>query len=541
MPTPAFTPGAKIFPINLTGPAFAGLNTEKAGSILDKAWATTLDNMVFDGSGRPASRRGMLSITTTPAGEDIKQVFEYYKADGTSEVIYSTDSDIYKNTTTPASIDGTLTITDGNIKFVNFNDKVIALGIGTGGIPAVRTTGDFADITVNSGTAPTSGIGTAAFGRVWAVDTDGKTLRYSALLDETRWDSADGGGSIDYSKVWPSGQDDIIAVEEFGGDLVVFGSNNTVVMTDGAGSSLGIAPESLYVSDTIPGQGAISQFAMCRAVGDLWIATPTGIIGLQRELVQKSTPLTNISQNVQSAVIAWVANEADANNIDLVYSPKEAFVVCNFPTSGTQVVFDTRSTMPDGTYRATTWSADLQTMAYIRGSRDLYGALKGTTGEVIKYAGNEDDGASYAIQYESGWLDLGEELNVFLKFVKRLTSFLFVSQNVVVTHKVNYDFGTKEYSIQRSATGGRVPEFGSTATTKYAEWGTNGSYNLQDPLAVPATDYAEYAGGVSLRTIDAPGKGGGQYIQVGLTIDTNSGEFAMQQINLYAKIGRHAT
>ena len=236
MPTPKFTPGAQLIPINFTGLAFNGLTTENQGGILPPTWATELDNVVFDSAGRPATRKGWVSATTTPgSGDPIKRIFEYYTADSTSEVIFSTDSDIFDDvTSSPTSIDGSLTITDGNIKFVNFNDKVVAFGIGTGGIPAVRTTGDFADITVNSGTAPTGGIGTSAFGRLWAVDTDGKTLRYSALLDETRWAVADGGGSIDFSKVWPAGQDDIVAVEELDGDLVVFGSNNTVVMTDGA-------------------------------------------------------------------------------------------------------------------------------------------------------------------------------------------------------------------------------------------------------------------------------------------------------------------
>jgi len=258
VPTPKFTPGAAIITLQLTAPGFLGLNTEQAGSILGKEWATILDNAVFDASGRPVSREGFLSLTTTPGSGVVQRVFEYYKADGTSEVIFSTDSEIYKDTTTATAISGSLTITDGNIKFVNFNDKVLAFGIGTGGIPAVRTTGNFADITVNSGTAPTSGIGTAAYGRVWGVDSDGKTVRYSALLDETRWDSADGGGIIDMSTVWPAGQDSLVGIEEFGGDIVFFGANNTVISTDGAGSSLGIDPTVLYVSDTLPDHSAIS-------------------------------------------------------------------------------------------------------------------------------------------------------------------------------------------------------------------------------------------------------------------------------------------
>jgi len=529
-----FGQGTQLIPISLSSPAFLGLNTELSGNILPPSWATTLDNVVFDESGRPAARNGWLSLTSSAGTGDVKRIFEYYKADGTSDVIYSTDSDIYRDTTTATSLEGSLTVTDGNIKFVNFNDKAIAFGIGTAGIPAVKTTGNFADITVNSGTAPTSGIGTSAFGRLWAVDADGKTLRYCALLDETRWAAADGGGLIDFSKVWPSGQDSIVSVEEFGGDLVVLGSNNTVIITDGQGAALGIDPNALYVSDTIPGMGAVSQFAITRAAGDLWVLTRSGVVGLKRELQVKSTPTTNISKNIQSSIVMATANETNSDNITMEYSPKKSMVVLCFPTSNQQFIFDTRVPLEDGSYRAASWTSNLQTLSYIRDSQDLYGSLTGTAGEVMQYTGFSDDGETYSFDYESGWLDLGEENNLFLKFVKRLTSFVFVSANTTITSKVDYDFGAKEFTIQRQASGGRVAEYGT------AEYGANGVYDINDSSAVAGTDVAEYSGSLSLRTVDAPGRGGGQYMRIGLRLDTNSGDVALQQINLYAKLGRLA-
>jgi hypothetical protein len=535
MPTPKFTPGAQIFPITLTAPSFFGLNTEQGATILGREWATTLDNAVFDDAGRPAARKGLSSLTGTPGSGVIRRIFEYYKADGTSDVIFSTDANIYNNVSTPTAIEGTLTISEGNIKFGNFNDKVIAFGIGTGGIPAVKTTGNFADITVNSGTAPTGGIGTTAFGRLWGVDADGKTLRYSALLDETRWATVDGGGSIDFSKVWPAGQDDIVAVTEFGGDLVVFGSNNTVIMTDGQGAQLGIDPTALYVSDTLPGRGAVSQFALARAAGDLWVLTRSGITGLKRELIQKSTPVTNISKNVQSLVTGFLNDATDVDDITMEYSPQHDMVLCVFPDSGSTVYFDTRFPLEDGAFRATTWTTDLSTIAYERAAQRVLGGLKGTVGEIFNYTGSDEDGITFAFDYESGWLDLGEELNIFLKYVKRLTSFIFIEQNVAVTHKIAYDFNTTNYTIQKAATGGRGIEWGQF------EWGTNGVYDIDDADAVAGTDYAEWAGGTQLRTMTAPGQSGGQYIRIGLSLNTNAGAFALQQINLYAKVGRHAT
>jgi len=539
MPTPKFTPGATMIPLSFRSPAFNGLNTELAGNILAPEWATVLENAVFDESGRPGARKGWRSITTTPASEVIKRIFEYYKADGTSTLIFSSDSDIYRDTTTPTSLKGTLTITDGNIKLVNFNDKVIAFGIGTAGIPAVRTTGNFADITVNSGTAPTSGIGTSAFGRLWAVDADGKTLRYSSLLDETRWatDGSGDGGSIDFSKVWPSGQDNIVAVEEFGGDLVVFGSNNTVVMTDGAGSSLGIDPTALYVSDTIPGVGAESQFAIARAAGDLWVLTRFGVVNLQRELVQKSTPFQNASKNIQSGVTAALDAMTSKDDITMCYSPKHSMVVCMFPDIDIAYTFDTRQPMEDGAYRATSWNVPLETLAYDRSVENFRASLTTTVGEVMSYQGYDDDGVAYIFDYESGWLDLGQEMNVLLKFVKRFTSFIFVTKNVTVTHKIKYDFSSNTYSVGVAAIGSPATEY--NAYNAVVDGSAQGEYNA---YGVPLdSTVVEYGGGVALRTLEAPGQSGGQYIKIGLRLNNNSGSFVLQQINLFAKVGRIAT
>ncbi len=542
MPTPKQTPGAVLFPINLTAPAFNGLTLEASGNTLGPEWATELNNAVFDSTGRPSARKGWLTETSSPDNELILRIFEYFKADGTSEILFSTDSDINKTVDNPASVKGSLTITDGNIKFVNFNDKCIAFGIGTGGVPAVYTTsGTFADVAAATGVRPTGRVGTAAFGRIWGVDTDGKTIRYSALLDETKWATDDGGGIIDFSNVWPAGQDSIVAIEEFGGDLIVFGSRNTVIMTDGKGSALGIEPDDMYVSDTIPGLGAISQFAITRAVGDLWYLTNQGLTSLGREIAVRSTEFTNLTKQVQTQTIDWLATEGDVDDITLEYSPEDSFVILNFPTSDKQIVFDTRAQLQDGTYRITTWTSVLQTCHYNNKLKKLQGSLTGTVGEIFKYSGAKDDDDNYIFTYLSGWLNLGEESNLYLKFVKRMTSFVLVEANVTVSHTVQYDFGTSTFSVDKTATRARAIEWGQFEWSDGSANSSGGVWNTEDPTAVAGVDIAEWGGGASITTLDVAMKSGGQYIKVGLSLNTNAGTFALQQINLFAKVGRLAT
>ena len=520
MPTPRAHGGAPITPLNIPAPGKAGLNTEAGSTLLDPAWATVLKNVIFDSGGRIATRKGWTSATTTPAAGVIMRIHEYIKADATAAIIMSTDADIFKTIAAPTTIEGTLSITEGNIKFVNFNDKCIALGTGTSGNPSVYTgTGNFTTVTVNSGTAPTSGIGTAAFGRLWVVDVDGHTIRYCALLDETRWAVADGGGTIDMDNVWPQGEDQVLAIEEFGGDLIIFGSNTIVVWTDGAGSNLGIDPTVMYVSDTIPGTGILSQFGIARAKGDMYFISPQGLSSLARAIQYKGTTLTNVSKNIQSQFLAYSDAENDPNDLTLVYSPREDFLLAIFPTSNKVVMFDTRQPMEDGSFRCAEWTSDLQTACYQTKDQTLRGSLTGTVGELMTHSGYSDDGTSYDFSYESGWIDLGQELNSYLKFIKKATCFVFVAGNTTVNVSMKYDFKTTGHTVPisvASATGG--------AEFSVGEW-----------------SLGEFGGGITLRTISAPGALQGQYLKVGINLDIASAQFALQQINLFAKVGRIAT
>ncbi len=534
MPTQRAHGGAALVPINLTAPGFAGLNTEAEATLLGPEWATVLTNVKFDSAGRAAVRNGWQSQTTTPVAGVIMRMFEYIKADATIETIFSTDADIFADQAAPTSVEGSLAITEGNIKFVNFNDKCIALGTGTSSNPSVYTGTTFATVTVNSGTAPTGTIGTSAFGRVWCTDQDGKTIRYSALLDETRWDTADGGGLFDMSKVWPSGQDEVVAIEEFAGDLIIFGKNNIVIVTDGQGASLGIDPTSMYVSDTVPGIGCVSQFAIARAAGDLWFLSSSGVQTLNRALQDKTTPTNNVSRNIQSNVLAYLIQETDDDDITMIYSPKEDMVLLVFPQSNKAIYFDTRGQMQDGTYRAGEWSTGLQTAHYFQSDRETYGSLTGTVGEVMKYSGFDEDGTAYDFAYSSGWLDFGQEMNQYLKYTKRLTSFVFVDAATQINYSLYYDFNTNPRTTSVAAPGASGAEFDVSEFTNSAA-----GIGYADPNASTLKE-TEFGGGVSLQELSIPGKGGGQYIKVGLNLSTASAHFALQQINLYAKVGRTA-
>ena len=138
-------------------------------------------------------------------------------------------------------------------------------------------------------------------------------------------------------------------------------------------------------------------------------------------------------------------------------------------------------------------------------------------------------------------MDLGEELNFFIKCVKRMTLFLTVGQNIILNHKLEYDYGLNSFTVPATAQGGRVGEWGTFEWSDGTETTSGGVYNVNDGDAVAGTDIFEWAGSVNIRAIDFAGRGCGQYIKLGVSLGTNSGQIALQQINLYAKIGRLAT
>jgi hypothetical protein len=140
--------------------------------------------------------------------------------------------------------------------------------------------------------------------------------------------------------------------------------------------------------------------------------------------------------------------------------------------------------------------------------------LLGFAGNVGLYGGlDTDNGTSFQFEYQSSWLDLGEQVANRLKILKRIGSILFVTQTSSVTYKWDFDFKGEFLSKTVTFQGGTVAEWGT------AEFGED-----------------EYSGGLALRIFKFPARGRGQYIKVGLTLTVTS-QFSVQQLELFAKLG----
>ena len=519
MPTPRAHGGAalQLYPLNL--PGFRGLNKQARGSVLGPEWATRLENTVIDASNRIASRKGWTRKTTlADLSDDVVQMTEYLNGTTYELIAITADNAFWKSVDGGSSwtnVTAFATITDPNMQLVVLAGTL--LGFQENGVIVTYSGTTLSDLGA-TGEPSVSGVALAAFGRVWAKDS-AAVVKYCDLLDETNWTTG-GAGSIDLTSVW-KGQDEITALAEFNNALVIFGKRSIVVYTDGAGSKLGIDPEQIYVADIIGGIGCIARDSVANVKGDLWFLDDTGIHSLGRLVSERSNPLNNISANVQDELKKYVTL-VDTANVRAVYSPRDRFYLLSLPLgsgtveNGVVFCFDTRGAMEDGAFRcAGIWNQMVPLAMVARDDFSLAIALRAHQGYTGTYSGYADHTTNYVLEYESGWTDLGEPT---IKLVKRLNGLLFIQSATEVVFKWAFDFA----------------ETFKTATTVYPGSAGAAEFNIGE------FNIGEFGGGVILREKKVGGKGSGEYIKIGMTINIEGDEVSCQQISLYAKQGRIA-
>jgi len=150
-----------------------------------------------------------------------------------------------------------------------------------------------------------------------------------------------------------------------------------------------------------------------------------------------------------------------------------------------------------------------------------------TAGRVAQYQGDTDEGSTFRFIYQSPWLDLGEEIGNRLKMLKRLGGILFVANQTSIIFKWATDFDQAFDQITVLVPGDSGAEYN---ISEYDPAGTGGT---------PAALLGEFGGGLSLRILKLAARGTGQYFRMAIEADV-TGEFAIQQAELFTKIGRLA-
>jgi hypothetical protein len=356
---------------------------------------------------------------------------------------------------------------------------------------------------------PQGNIVLSAYGRLWIAgsNSDKVTLTFSDLLSGHIYTGGT-SGTLNVNSVWPNGADEITGLAAHNGFLFIFGKRQILVYQGAT------APSTMSLYDTVIGIGCQWRDSIQSTNTDVVFLSNSGVRSIMRTIQEKSAPFRDLSKNVRNDLMQLVAGETPSA-IKAIYSEVDAFYLITFPTANQVYVFDTRSVMPDGASRVTTWSQIDPTALCARRNGDL---LIGKTGYIGKYTGYLDDTSTYRMAYYTNHADLGD-VSV-TSIVKRISIVVIGGSNQTVTIKWGYDFSENYLSENEQIPAQGVSEYG------VAEYGANG---------VPV---AQYAGGIVIQTLTTQATGSGKVVQTGYEAEVNGFELSIQKIEILAKRGR---
>jgi len=490
--------------IAIQAPGFFGLNTQDSPTSLPEQFALVADNCVIDQFGRIGARKGW-SYVTTATTDSIVMISEFVKSDGTTEIISASNSNIYKGTTTLTDITpASHTVSDGLYDHATLNGVHYLFREGSDPIYYDGTTCDEVSAHADySGTVPSGDIVQSGFGRLWVAktSTNNTTIYWSDLLTGFKWDTGS-SGSIDVSKVWPDGADEITALSIHNNFLVIFGKRQILIYS-GAND-----PATMQLTDTVVGIGCIARDSVQTTGSDLIFLSDTGVHSLGRTIQEKSSPMRDISKNIRTELTSYITSETA--HVISAYSPEEAFYLLQLPSSGLTYCFDMRVPLQDGAHRATQWDT-ITPQALLR-SRD--GVLYiGKPNGIAKYDGYTDNGNSYQMSYFTNYIDFGAPSN--LKLLKNLKITVIGGSATDVTLNWGYDYS---YAYKKKRF--------TLSTQVIAEYNI-AEYNI-----------GEFNAGVLVNRPNVNASGGGQVVQLGIEAEVNGAAVSIQRMTAQAIVGR---
>jgi len=504
---------------SLSAPGFYGLNTEDSPLDLGAGFALVATNCILDQYGRIGARKGWTRVNSSSGNlgaNDVGVIHELVQTDGTLTVLFAGNNKIFKLGTSNAVTELTYggggtapTITASNWQTASLNGIAYFFQTGHDPLiydPAVSTT-TYRRVSEKSGyvaTVPQANICISAFGRLWVANTstDKVTITFSDLIAGHVW-SGGTSGSLDVSRVWPNGADEVMGLAAHNDFLFIFGKRQILVYS---GAS---TPASLVLSDTVGSIGCLARDTIQSVGSDVIFLSDSGVRSLMRTIQEKSAPLRDLSKNIRFDLNSSLVSETMAN-LKSVYSEKEAFYLLVLPTTAQVYCFDTKQSLQDGASRVTKWDSIAPTSLRSLRNGDLY---IGKTGYIGKYTGYLDDTSTYRFAYYTNNADLGNPNQISI--LKTISAIVIGGSNQYLTIKWGFD-----YSGAYQAQNIYIP---SQASYEYgtAEYGI-----------------AEYTSGVPIKTLRANGSGAGKIVQTGYETTINNVALSLQKIEIQAKDGK---
>jgi len=509
---------------SISAPGFFGLNTQDSPLDLASGFALVAINCVIDQYGRIGARKGWTRVNSSSGdlgANDVGVIHELAQTNGTLTVLFAGNNKLFKLGTANAVVELTYgggatapTITASNWSVVSLNGITYFFQAGHDPLiydPAVSTT-TYRRVSEKSGyvgTVPSANIALAAYGRLWVASssTDKVTVSFSDLIAGHVW-SGGTTGTLDTTRVWPNGADEVQGLAAHNGFLFIFGKRQILVYQGAT------TPSTMSLSDTVGGIGCLARDSVQTTSSDVIFLSNSGVRSLMRTIQEKSAPERDLSKNVRNDLMSDVASQNLAN-IKSVYSEREGFYLLTMPVTQSVYCFDTKVILQDGSSRVTTWDSIAPTALASLRSGAIY---IGKNGYVGQYTGYNDYTSVYRMQYYTNHADLGNADQISI--LKKISVVVIGGTNQSVIFKWGFDFKTNYLSSTATIPVQGVAEYG------IAEYGAN------------ATVVAQYSDGVALNTLKASATGTGKVVQTGYESDINGVQLSIQKIEIQSKNGK---
>ena len=451
---------------------------------------------------------------------DIEQLFQFNNSSGNKLIATATVSSTRKifkldsPYTDFEDITGSTSPSGNDWQFVNFNDKVI--GARESNTMIVYTgSSNFANISAASGTVPDGNIVHSAFGRLWAqkadTGTDKNIIAYSALLDETHWST--GAGEINVLGnvgAVSNGYDELVAISSFDGYLVAFLRNNIVIYDSPE------APGSLSIEQIIQGVGCIARDSVQQVGNDVYFLSDSGIRSLKQVVfTADNVEMKEVSKIVRKKLVEDMTGGV-ASKIRSSYDPQEGQYWIKSP-AGNIWVFNNLNLVETEEPRITKYTnTDWYSFVYFEG--DTFLSYKGCIGKYHGYtdidiATSPPTAKTYSCRWASNYADFDTSK---LKILKNVGVTVFGASGQQITLDWDFDQGNANSSSTLEIKGA-----GTAAEWNVAEWGLS-----------------EFSGGIALSKLKSSASRMGRTVSLGLTFNSNGNAMSVEQMSLFAKIGR---
>ena len=506
--------------------AVTGIDTSviNASHVLTSVATNSYELVVKDIATSKAAAGGGSSVVAKFVGlqayPDIEQLFQYNASGGNKLIAAATVSSTKKifkldsPYTDFEDITGSISPSGNDWQFANFNDKVI--GARTSNTMVAYTgSSNFANISAASGTVPDGNIVHSAFGRMWAQKADTGTnkniIAYSALLDETHWST--GAGEINVLGnvgAVSNGYDELVAISSFDGYLVAFLRNNIIIYDSPE------APGSLTIEQIIQGVGCIARDSVQQVGNDVYFLSDSGIRSLKQVVfTADNVEMKEVSKIVRKKLVEDMIGGV-ASKIRSSYDPQEGQYWIKSP-AGNIWVFNNLNLTETEEPRITKYTnTDWYSFVYFEG--DTFLSHKGCIGKYHGYtdvdiATSPPTAKSYSCRWASNYADFDTSKLKILKNVG-VTVFGASGQQIIL----DWDFDQGNSNSQAALI---VKGAGSSAEWNVAEW-----------------NISEFSGGVALEKLRSSASRQGRTVSLGLTFNSNGNSMSVEQMSLFAKIGR---